>query len=107
MLGTHYALVYTKARGEQSIDIQGEDNKKREVGRERQQLHGEIMIQDQRAKAAVTWAMVEGVKSGFLDTWLVDKNKGDNYVVISLWLVTSLVVLYIVALYRTLHSMNC
>ena len=33
MLGTHYAilkkLVYTKGRGEQSIDIQREDNKKR------------------------------------------------------------------------------
>ena len=31
MLGTHYAVVYTgtKGRGEQSIDIQGEDNKKR------------------------------------------------------------------------------
>ena len=28
MLGTHYFLVYTKGRGEQSIDIQGEDNKK-------------------------------------------------------------------------------
>ena len=29
MLGTHYAIVYTKGRGEQSIDIQGGDNKKR------------------------------------------------------------------------------
>ena len=35
--------------------------------------------------------MVEGVKSGFIDTWLVDKNKGDNYVVFSLWSVFSLV----------------
>ena len=51
------------------------------------------MIQEQRAKAAVTWAMVGRVKSGFKDTWLVDKNKEDNYtyVVISLWLVTSIV----------------
>ena len=47
-------------------------------------MHREIMIQDQRAKAVVTWAMVGRVKSGFNDTWLVDKNKGDNCVVISL-----------------------
>ena len=26
---THYAIIYTKGRREQSIDIQGEDNKKR------------------------------------------------------------------------------
>ena len=57
-------------------------------------MHGEIMIQDQRAKAAETSAMVGRVKSGFIDTWFVDKNKGD-YVVISLWLVTSLVVPYV------------
>ena len=60
-------------------------------------MHVEIMIQDQRAKEALTWAMVGRVKSGFIDTWLVEKNKGDNYVVISLWLVTSLVVLYVMA----------
>ena len=53
-----------------------------EVGRARQQMHGEIMIQDQRAKVVVTWAVVGKVKSGFIDTWLGDKNKGDNYVVI-------------------------
>ena len=29
MLVTHYELVHTTGRGEQSIDIQGEDNKKR------------------------------------------------------------------------------
>ena len=52
-------------------------------------MHGEIMIQDQRAKAAVIWAMVGRVKSGFIDMWLLDKNKGDNYVVISLWCVMS------------------
>ena len=83
MLGTHYTITYTKARGEQSIDIQREDNKKTgEVGREWQQMHEEIMIQDQKAKAAATWAMVGRIKSGFIDTWLVDKTKGDNYVVI-------------------------
>ena len=61
-------------------------------GMERQQMHGEIMIQDPRAKAAVTQAMVRRVKSLFIDTWLVDKNKVDNYVVISHWLFTSRVV---------------
>ena len=65
--------------------------------RERQQIHGDIMIQDQRAKAAVTWAMVGRVKSDFIDTCEVDKNKGDNYEVISLWLVTSLMVPYVIA----------
>ena len=59
--------------------------------------NGEIMIQDQRARAAVTWVMVGRVKSDFIDTWLVDKIKGDNYVVISFWLVTSLVVPYVMA----------
>ena len=49
-----------------------------EEGREWQPMQGEIMIQDQRAKAAVTWAMVRRVKSGFMDTWLVDKYKGGN-----------------------------
>ena len=29
MLGTHYAIVYTKGRGEQRIDIKAEDNTKR------------------------------------------------------------------------------
>ena len=68
-----------------------------EVGRELQQIHGESMIQDQRAKTAVTWAMVGGIMSDFIDARLVDKNKGDKYVVISLWLVTSLVVPYAMA----------
>ena len=61
MLGTHYALVYpsTKGREEQSIDIREKIRKsEEEMCRERQQMHGEIMIEDQRAKAAVTWAMV-------------------------------------------------
>ena len=75
------------------------------MGRTWQQMHGEIMIQDQRAKVAVTWAMDERVKSGFIDMWFVDENKGDNYVVISLRLVTSLVVPYVMA--PTLHSTNC
>ena len=44
--------------------------------------------------------MVERVNNGFIDTWLVDKNKIDKYVVllvISLWLVSSLVVPYFMA----------
>ena len=60
-------------------------------------MHGEIMIQDQRAKTAVTWAMMIRVKSSFTDMWLVDINKRDNYVVISRWLVTSLVVPCVIA----------
>ena len=32
-------------------------------------MHGEIMIQDQRAKAVVTRAMVGKVKSGFIDVF--------------------------------------
>ena len=60
-------------------------------------MHGKIMIQDQRAKVAVSWAMVRGVKSGFIDMWLVDKNKGDNYVVVSIWFVTSHIVPYVMA----------
>ena len=55
-------------------------------------MHWEIIIQNLRAKAAVA-----RVKSGFIDMWLVDKNKGENYVVISLWLVTSIVVPYVMA----------
>ena len=50
--------------------MQGEDNKKR-GGRGHgaaQQMHGKIMIQDQRAKAAVTWTMVGRVKRGIIDT---------------------------------------
>ena len=43
-------------------------------------MHGEIMIQNQRAKEAVTWAMMGRVKHGSIDSWLADKNKGDNYV---------------------------
>ena len=38
---------------EQSIDMQKEDNEK-ERGRGWQTMHGENMIQDQRAKAMVT-----------------------------------------------------
>ena len=80
------------SKGEQSIDMQGEENKKR-GGRGQGAAANAwvIMIQDQRAKEALIWAMVGGVKNGFIDRWLVDKNKGDNYVVISLCLVTSLV----------------
>ena len=32
-------------------------------------MHGETVIQDQRAKAAVPWAKMGRVKSGFIDTW--------------------------------------
>ena len=82
--------------GENKVLINRERIIKREeeVGRE---WHEEIMIQDQRAKAAVTWAMVGSVKSDFLDIWLIDKNKGNICVVISLTLVTSLVVPYVMA----------
>ena len=69
MLGTQYAIVYTKRMGEQTIDIQGGDRKKRGgSGHRAAAMNGEIMIQDQGAKAAVTWAMVERVKSCFTDT---------------------------------------
>ena len=65
--------------------------------RELQQMLGRIMIQDQRVKEVVTWAMVGRVKSGCIDTWLFEKRKGGNYVVISLWLVISLMVPYVMA----------
>ena len=71
----HYprVILLTRGRGEQNIDMQGEGNKKEmEGGREQQPVHGEIMIQDERAKAAVTWTMVGRGKSDFIDTWLVD-----------------------------------
>ena len=43
--------------------MQGEDIRKRGGrGREWQLMHGEILIQDQRAKVAVTWANVGKVK---------------------------------------------
>ena len=46
----------------------GEDNKKRGEGsRKWQQMHREIMMQDQRAIAAITGTMVCRVKSGFID----------------------------------------
>ena len=56
------------------------------------------MIQDQSQRDG-NLAMVESVKSGFIiiDMWLVDKKKGDNYVVISLWLVTSSVHCFVLA----------
>ena len=48
--------------------------------------------------------MVGRVKSGFIDTWLIDRNKEDNYVVISLSLVTSLVVFFLSWLQRTVKN---
>ena len=44
----------------------------------------------QRVGYHAVWIASALVKSGFIDMWLVDKNKGDNYVVIWFWLVTSL-----------------
>ena len=58
-------------------------------------MHGEIMIQDQRAKAAVLGNGGAGKGTDWLkDMRPADKNKGDNYVVISLWFVISLIVPY-------------
>ena len=85
----------TKGSESKVLTCREKIKREREGGRERQPVHGEIMMQDQRAKVVVTWAMVGRVKSGFIDTLLVDKKKGDNYVVISFWLVTSLVVPYV------------
>ena len=39
-------------------------------------MHGEFMLQDQSAKAAVTWAMVGRVKGGCIEIKLVDKKQG-------------------------------
>ena len=60
--------------------------------REWQQMHGGIMIQYRRAKGGGNLG-----NGGFIDAWSFDKNKGDNYVVISLWLVTFLLVPYVIA----------
>ena len=48
--------------------MHGENNEK-EVDRGWQPMHGEKMIRDQRAKAAVTWAVqgVGALKSGCID----------------------------------------
>ena len=50
--------------------------RKGDGGREQLPMHGEIMIHDQRAKVEVTWAKMGMVKSGFIDTWLVEKKQG-------------------------------
>ena len=50
-LNYNIVILITRVRGEQS-----------------QTMHGKIKIQDQRAKAAVTWAVVGRVESGFIDT---------------------------------------
>ena len=47
-------------------------------------MHGEIMVQDQNGSSLGNGGKRKN--SGFIDMCLVDKNKGDNYVVISLWL---------------------
>ena len=65
--------------------MQGEDKKLGGWGkaRELQQMLGGIMIvQDQRVKEVVTWAMVGRVKSGFIDTWLFEKRKGGNFTLV-------------------------
>ena len=71
-------------RGEQSIDIQGEDNKKRGGSGQGAAANArgdhDTGLKNQ---SAVTWTMMGMVKSGFImDMWLVDKNEGDNYVII-------------------------
>ena len=65
-------IITTRGRGEQSIDMQGEDNKKR-VGRGQGAAANtwgdhDSALQDLRAKATLTWAMVGRVKSGFIGT---------------------------------------
>ena len=44
-------------------------------------MHWENMIQDQRAKAAVTWALSRKGKDGSIDMQLVDKKARE----ISMW----------------------
>ena len=71
--------------------------KKREVGQgETASAWGD---QDAGSKSQSEGNLGNGGKgeSSFIDLWLVDKNKGDNYVVISIWLVTFLVVPYVKA----------
>ena len=65
MVGKSKILIYR----EKLIKREGE------VGRERQQMHEEIMIQDQRAKAAVTWPIMGRVKSGFTIMTMLIKTK--------------------------------
>ena len=58
-------------------------------------MHGEIMIKDQSGDNLGNDGKDEEWLYSLL--CLVDRNKGDNYVAISLWLVTSLVVPYVMA----------
>ena len=95
IIGVGHPLCHS--RGEKSICIQGEDNKKRGGSRQ--------------GPAANTWGdhdtgsksqsggnlVNDGKGKECIDMWSVDKNKGDNYVVISLRLVTSHVVPYVMA----------
>ena len=74
-IGVGHPLLCHIRVGESKVSIYRKRIIKRgKVGRERQQMHEEITIQDQRAKVAVTLAMVGRVKSGFIDSWFVDKN---------------------------------
>ena len=57
----HYAIVILGIRESKVLTCRENIHvikREGEGGRERQQMHGKIMIQDQRAKAAVNWSMV-------------------------------------------------
>ena len=101
MLGTHYAIVYTNGRGEQRtcIDTQGDINKKR-GGSGQGSAANAWGNHDTGSKSQSSCNLDNGErgKERLYRQRLVDKNKGDNYVVISLWLFTSLVVPYVMAL---------
>ena len=74
----HYATVILGIGDSKVLTCREKITKtEEEGGREWQPMHGEIMIQDQRAKAAITWAMMGRVKHGFIlmDGWLVNKTR--------------------------------
>ena len=96
MLGTYYAIVYTKGRGEQSIDIQGENNTKR--GGSGQGAAANAWGDHVTGSKSQSGCYLEGrVRSGSRDTWLVDKKKGGNFTLV----VTSFVMPCVIA------STNC
>ena len=63
-----YAIVILLGVGESKILTSREKiiNREGEGAKGWQQMHGEIMIQNQRAKTAVTWSIVRRVKNGFI-----------------------------------------
>ena len=64
----HYVIVILGVGDSNLLTCREKIYKREGVGgREQQQMHGEIMIQDQRAKTAVTWAIVGRVKSGLIN----------------------------------------